>query len=147
MKNIEILETFNNLKSTNFNDIKDGKFQYAISKNRAMFKEESKHIQSAIENMIPDTLKEYQKELKELINKEIAEKKISKIKAESNVLDIWEKAEEYKKMIIEFTPKIEKYYSGDSSLIPHKIELELIEKLPLNDQQMQAVFMLVDDSL
>ena len=51
MKNIELLELNLKLSRVNFNDIKDGSFQYAISKIRDILKRECKIIEEAIETL------------------------------------------------------------------------------------------------
>ena len=156
MKNIELLELNLKLSRVNFNDIKDGSFQYAISKNRDILKRECRIIEEAIETLKPSELSDIQKELKPLVEKLIKEKtnelKRNLSDQEINslqdmVLVRSDKYDRYTELIKEFKKLREPIENQENNISLRMIKKSTTDNLPLNDFQMSSIFPIIIEEI
>lgn len=154
MKNSELLQQSNVLNQTAFNNIQNGKFQYAITKNKDKLAREVKLIGETAEALKSDKHKELIEQLRPLVvkasdkAKEKAGRELSQKEAvdiEDSIVESWEKKEEYEAEKKEFINKVTDLYDQENDFKFHQIELALIESLPLNDQQMYAIFKMIKE--
>lgn len=166
MKNNEVGKLLNQLSKTSFTEVKNGKFQYALAKNRNILKRELEIIQKSIEQSRSEELISLINEIRPEILKQIDEKNKEimkenqkrtedgrsnrpplsvqqKIEIENEIIANWEKGEEYRKLANEFLTMQEDILQQECDINLHMITLDLIEELPLNDVQMNAVFTLI----
>lgn len=156
MKNIELLELRLRLNQVNFNDIKDGIFQYKISKNRSILKSECKIIEDAIEAVKPDDLLKMQAEFRPLVDKAIEEKSLKVGNnltnndlrlIENTILRDSGRFDEYNKLLEDFRELSKSIEEKDSDVKLRTLNYTSIKNLPLNDTQMMAIFPLIVDDL
>jgi uncharacterized circularly permuted ATP-grasp superfamily protein len=154
MKNRELLQQSNVINQVEFNNIQNGKFQYAITKNRDKLSREVKLLNDTVEAMKSDKHKELIEQLRPLVvkaleqDKEKAGRELSQKEAadiENSIVESWEKKEEYEAEKKEFIDKVTDLYDQENDFKFHQIELALIESLPLNDQQMYAIFKMIKE--
>lgn len=152
MKNIDLLELRIRLSRVNFNDIKDGNFQYTISKNRDILKRECKIIDDAIEVLKSDELNKMQNELKPLVEKLIKEK-TNELKRNltdpeiANIQDMvlvnYSDYDRYNELLNEFKKLREPIENQENNIKLRMIKRSVTDKLPLNDFQMSTIFPLI----
>lgn len=154
MKNSEVLQQSNVLNQTAFNNVQNGKFQYAITKNREKLSREVKVLNDTVEALKSDKYKELIEQLRPLVVKALEQAKekagheLSQKEAEdieNGIVDKWEKKEEYEAERKEFIEKVNDLYEQENDFQFHQIDLSIIESLPLNDQQMYAVFKMIKE--
>lgn len=135
MKNIDVINLANKLRSTSFADVRDFKFNYAVLKNKDRIEAAQKAIFKMVEDIEPEQHK--------LLKAEILPKIQAEPEKEKEILESWEKADEWRKSNQEYQSLIESVYDEESDFIPHKISIELIESLGLNFNQFEAVYPLI----
>jgi len=152
MKNSEIIELTEKLFRTGFSDIRNGKFQYAIAKNKDILRREVKIIESSIDAAKSEQLVKLQEEIRPVILAKFEEvektgKRVlsqpERIEIEDRTIREWDKSNEYITLFEEFLKLRADIHAQDSQLELFYMTTELTDQLPLNEAQMNAIFQLI----
>ena len=149
MKIFEVLSLKKGLNDTNFDNVSNGKFQYALVKNIKMLDKEVETINEASEKCKSNVLVDLINEIRPLIDKEIKSRNnISNEEAiviETEILTNWEKYSEWNVNIELYNKAIFELQNSESEFIPFQIDLSLIETLNLTNTQMKVIYPLIKE--
>lgn len=142
MKNIEVSNLYEQLKSTDFNSIENTKFQYAIQRNIDKLESEVKSIQVMIERMKPPRYAKLQAEILPIFNEAVkAAQPEDLVNIEEQVLAKWDKADEWKKEADKYKKLIEELNEQENEFKPFTINVYVDN---LNETQMKSIYKIIN---
>lgn len=146
MKNSSVLDLLFGLEHTDFNNIQNSVFQYAIQRNIERLRSESKTLQKTIESLKPAGFKELHAEILPYMQAAMKDAKPDEqADIEAKVLSDLEKGEEWKKQSEAYNLRVEELLDLDSDMTLYTIKFSTIENLGLNQRQMKAVMPLIEE--
>ena len=146
MKNSEIFELVSLLEQTDFNNIQNSVFQYAVQRNVDRLGSEAMTLRKTIENLKPAGFKELHAEILPIMNEAMKGAKPEHwAEIEAKALAEWEKGEDWKKQSEAYEKEVDELMKSDSDTVLYKIKFSTIENLGLNQKQMKAVMPLIED--
>lgn len=139
MTNLDVIRTFNLLNSTDFNEIKDTKFQYALVKNIKKLESEVKLLEKTLDASKSESLKSLETEAKTKVkNLTLENPSLNAQEVEQLFFRTWEKKEMWEKEIKTFNEIKEAFHEEENPIEFYKVDISKIENL--NTRQMYAVF-------
>jgi len=146
MKKSEVFNLLNLLEQTDFNNIQNSTFQYAVQRNVDRLESEVKTLRKVIENLKPAGFKELHAEILPIMEAAMKDAKPEQqAEIEKKTLAEWEKGEEWKKQSEAYQKEVDKLLESDSDIVLYKIKFSTIESLGLNQRQMKAVMPLIEE--
>ncbi|HAQ21100.1 MAG TPA: hypothetical protein DCR40_17985 [Prolixibacteraceae bacterium] len=146
MKKSEVFDLLSFLENTDFNNIQNSVFQYAVQRNIDRFGREAKTLQKTIESMKPNGFKELHTEVLPIMMAAMKDAKPEQqAEIEAKVLSDWEKGEDWKKQSDAYRKEVNELLESDSDINLYKIKFSTIEGLGLNQNQMKAVMPLIEE--
>lgn len=149
MKNSEVITLNHSLKLVSFDDIKDSKFQYAITRNIRKSTSILESLQKDIDALKSETFVELKKEYHDLFNKyvssnttEIKNNNETYASIETKALKSWEKREEWITLNKELEESLKPIYDCESEFKPFMLKFDTLPNL--NQSQMNAIYDLID---
>lgn len=153
MTNLEVYQLSKSLNQTSFRNVQNGTFNYALMKNKKKLTKESKLIQDTVELMKCQELQDLEKTLRPLIDKAVQqyamERKLSSISEvegqmiQQEVLSECTFRKRYETLMKEHLENSKPFEGEKSDFRPYYIKSDLIESLPLNDEQMDIIWPLI----
>jgi len=151
MKNNELINYYNQLSASDFNNICNGKFQYAIQKNIDLLAREVKAINRAKEKLqTPELLKFLQlnqadalEKIKTQIQTQAAAAPEQITKIEREILKQYKGFTEIERDFDKWVKANTLFMNEESEFKPWSISPELIESIEINQRQIKTIWPLI----